>query len=239
MATQQDQIGWTSRKFPLPLGHVLAYEPEPLEVSSGSSIHVLLGSEGMFTICGSGSRFDAALAGLIRYPTPVHTPDVWPVIILSSEIEATDTPPTIAEKLSTIQNAFGLSVASLATILRASRAIVYIWLENGPPTERFVQRIEKLHEIAQEWEAKNPYHYAPGKLMKQKLGDGPSMFERLSGEGLSLDEIRNGIDSLLVLMNKQRERMDRAKARSAKVPEDSESHKELLERITGSVSADR
>jgi hypothetical protein len=75
--------------------------------------------------------------------------------------------------------------------------------------------------------------------MKQKLGDGPSMLDRLSREELNMAEIRSGMDSLLALMNKQRERMDRAKARSAKVPADTESHRELLERLTGSVSADQ
>lgn len=239
MAIQQEQVGWTPGKLPLPFGHVSAYKPEPLEVSSGSSIHVLLGSVGMFTICGSGSRFDAALAGLIRHPIPVHAPDVWPVIILSSEIEATGTPPTIAEKLNEVRDAFGLSMAALADILKASRASVYNWFENETPSEGFVRRIETLYRIAQGWETKNPYHYAPGRLMKQKLGDGPSMFERLSGEELNLDEISNGIDGLLVLMNKQREKMDRAKMRSAKAPADDEGNKELLERLTGSVTADK
>lgn len=239
MAIEQEQVGWAPSKLPLPLGHVSTYEPEPLEVSSGSSIHVLLGSEGMFTICGSGSRFDAALAGLIRHPTPIHTPDAWPVIILSSEVEATDAPPTIAEKLNDIRDAFGLSMAALADILKASRASVYNWFENETPSEGFVQRIETLYETAQEWKAKNPYHYAPGKLIKQKLANGPSMFDRLNHVQLDRDEIRNGMDSLLVLMNKQRERMDRTKARSAKAPADTEGHRELLERLTGSVTADK
>ncbi len=239
MAVQQEQIGWTPSKLPLSLGHVLAYEPEPLEVNSGSSIHVLLGSEGMFTICGSGSRFDAALAGLIRHPIPVHAPDAWPVIILSSEVEAIDAPPTIAEKLNGIREAFGLSMAALADILKVSRASVYNWFEDEPRSASIIQRIETLYETAQEWKVKNPYHYAPGKLMKQKLGDGSGMLERFSREELNMDEIRSGMDSLLVLMNKQRERMDRVKARSAKSPADAEDHRELLERLTGSVTADK
>ena len=162
-------------------------------------------------------------------------------VVLSAEVLEEETPitATVVEKLNAIRDSFGFSMSSLANILVASRASVYNWLENETPTERFVQRIEKLYEITQKWEAKNPYHYAPGRLLKQKLGDGPSMFERLSHDELDLDEIRNGMDSLLVLMNKQRERMDHAKARSAKAPADTESHKEILERLTGSVTADR
>lgn len=215
------------------------YSPAPLEKGGSTGIRGLL-LESLMTSCGSGSWCDAVFSQLKENVTHDYISGDWAVIFLASEETAEKiSPPTIAEKLNDIRDAFGLSMAALADILKASRASVYNWFENETPSEGFVRRIETLYGIAQEWETKNPYHYAPGRLMKQKLGDGPSMFERLSHEGLNLDEIRNGINSLLVLMNKQRERMDRAKARSTKTLADVEGHSELLERLTGSVTADK
>ena len=218
------------------------FQPESLEEGRSTGIWVLLGHSGLITCIGSGSRLNIVvphpkLRGKNRPRN--YSPNLSD-IVLSAEIleEETLIAATLVEKLNAIRDSFGLSMAALANILGASRASVYNWLENETPTERFVQRIEKLYGIAREWEDKNPYHYAPNRLLKQKLGDGPSMFERLSRDELDLDEIRNGMDRLLVLMNKQRERMDHVKARSAKAPVDTESHKEILERLTGSVTAD-
>jgi transcriptional regulator with XRE-family HTH domain len=218
------------------------FAPEPLEEHRSTGIWVLLGHSGLITCIGSGSQLNVVVSHpKLRKENRLrkYSPSLAD-IVLSAEIleEETLIAATVVEKLNSIRDSFGFSMAALANILGASRASVYNWLEDETPTERFIQRIEKLYEIVQEWETKNPYHYAPGRLLKQKLGAGPSMFERLSHDELNLDDIRNGMDSLLVLMNKQRERMDRAKARSAKAPADTESHKEILERLTGSVTAD-
>ena len=74
--------------------------------------------------------------------------------------------------------------------------------------------------------------------MKQKLGEGASMLERLSREELDLDVIKAGMMDLLVLMKKYRERMEKAKTRASKAPDDITGQKEILERITGSITAD-
>ncbi len=237
---------WIENEPKHPLAHThwaMNYLPAPLEKGDGTGIRELLVErlEGLFTSCGSGSWCDAAFSQLKERVTRDYFSGDWTVVFLNSDEEAEKAleAPTVVEKLTKIRDAFGLSMAALADIIRASRASVYNWFENETPSEGFVQRIEKLHEIAQEWKAANPYHYGPGKLMKQKLGDGASMHERLSREEPDINEIREGMKSLLALMNKQREMMDRAKARSAKTPSDSENHKELLERLTGSVSADK
>ena len=241
MMTYQAANRWIENEEKHSLAHphpAMNYLPAPLEKAGSTGIRGLL-VENLFTNCGSGSWCDAMFSQLKENVTRDYFSGDWTVIFLASG-EKTEKilPPTIAEKLNDVRDAFGLSMAALADILKASRASVYNWFEKEPQSADIVQRIETLYGIAREWETKNPYHYAPSRLMKQKLGDGPSMYERLHREELNLDEIRNGMDSLLVLMKKQRERMDRAKARSAKAPADAEVHGELLERLTGSVTAD-
>jgi len=215
------------------------YCAAPLEESGSTGIRSLL-LKSLSANCGSGSWCDAVFPQLKETISRDYSIGDWTVISLPSGETAEEfSPPTIAEKLDEIRDAFGLSMAALADVLKVSRASVYNWLENEPRGTNVVQRIETLYNVAQGWKGKNPYHYAPGKLMKQKLGDGPSMFDRLCREELDMDKIHSGMDSLLLLMNKQRERMDRAKARSAKIPAGTEGHRELLERLTGSVTADK
>ncbi len=196
--------------------------------------------EDLISNCGSGSRCDATYATLREYIRLQPCSGGWATLSIVFEKETkAPPPPTIGEKLDRIRDAFGLSMSALADVLQASRASVYNWYETAPRSEHILQRIETLLGIAQNWQEMNPYHYPPGKLMKQKLGDGPSMLEHLGREELDIEEIQKGLEGLLALMRKQRERMDRAMARSTNAPTDSESHKELLERITGSVTADK
>lgn len=227
-------------KYPLIDPHLSAnYSPMPLEKESSTGTRESERFiEALITNCGSGSWCDAVLSQLKKSVIRDSFSGDWTVIFLAPE-EKTEKilPPTIAEKLDEIRNAFGLSMAALAGLLKTSRASMYNWYEKEPRSAEVVQRLDTLYGIAREWVSKNPYHFAPGRLMKQKLDNSPSMLDRLSRENPDLDEIRDGMDSLLALMKKQRERMDRAKARSAKTPIDTESHKELLERLTGSVTA--
>lgn len=191
---------------------------------------------------GSGSRYGAVVDSLSQLKERLVSIDISGNRMVLSITTGAETeviaPPTIPEKLDQIRDAFGLSMSALANVLRASRASVYNWYETAPQSEHILQRIETLFEIAREWQEINPYHYPPGKLMKQKLGDGPSMLERLGREVLDMGEIRSGMDDLRALMQKQRQRMDEAKARAARVPGGVERRKELLERLTGSVTAD-
>lgn len=233
---------WTNTKSDKSSHGNMNFTPEPLMEDQGTGIWVVLTHNGQAAWPGFCFRYNNVLPSsssraqnhIRKYSQNLND------LVLSVEIpeEGLLHTATVDEKLNFTRDTFGFSVASLAKIIGASRASVYNWLENEPPTERFVQRIENLYEIAQEWKTKNSFHYAPGKLMKQKLGDGPSMFDRLCSEELDINNISNGMDSLLMLMNKQRERMDRSKSRSAKASTDAENHKEMLERLIGSVTAD-
>jgi transcriptional regulator with XRE-family HTH domain len=242
MTTYQAATPWIELESRCPLKHpypAINYSPAPLEETGSTGIRGLLVDK-LITTCGSGSWCDAAFSQLIHNVTRDYFSGDWVVTFISfGETAEKISPPTIAEKLTELRDAFGISMAALADILNASRASVYNWFESEPRSTDVIQRIETLHEVTRDWKTKNPYHYAPGRLMRQKLGDGPSMYERLCREKLNMDEIRSGIDHLLALMNKQQERMDRAKMRSAKVPANADSQEELLERLTGSVTAEK
>ena len=160
------------------------------------------------------------------------------VSLSSRSAENAPAPPTISEKLSTIRKAFGMSMAALAEVVQASRASLYNWFENKQPSPAKAERIDRLFRFAQEWEAKSPYHYPPGKLVRQRLGERPSLFERLARDPLDTEEIREGMERLLALMAKQREKMDRAKARTRRAGNRKEILEETLERLTGSVGMD-
>lgn len=216
------------------------YAPAPVLKGDNTAISSQL-VEALLTDCGSGSRCAEAFALLKKQITSTIQPGDWQVLTLSIDdvaAEAEAAPPTMVEKLEAIRDAFGLSAGSLAEVLKASRASVYNWLEDEPPTERFVQRIDLLHSIAKDWVEITVYHFPPGKLMKQKLGDGPSMQDRLRREDLDMEEIRRGLQDLLALMRSQRQKMDRAKARSERAAASDAERRELLERITGSVTVD-
>lgn len=223
-------------RYQRPIAH---YFPTPRERVGATRIRDL-SVEDLLDNCGSGSWCDAIFPTLREYVSHPPFSGDWVVGVFdfAKETEALS-PPTVGEKLDEIRGSFGLGMTTLANILKASRASVYNWLEDEPRSTDAIQRIEAVYAIAKEWGNKNPFHYVPGKLMKQKLGDDPSMLERLTREELNLDEIRGGMGGLLALMNKQRQRMDHAKMRSSKSVVDSESHKELLERLTCSVTSDK
>lgn len=211
----------------------------PILESETTGIRALLDTSSS----GSGSKYGAVIDSLSELKARLISVDVsdsWIVLSIATGVETEGNfPPTIPEKLDQIRDAFGLSMSALAVVLQSCRASVYNWYIAAPRRVDNLQRIETLYKIARQWREINPFHYAPGKLMKQKLGDGPSMLERLGRETLDSAEIQTGLKNLLALMQKQRTKMDRAKARSANVPVDDESYKELLERLTGSVTADK
>lgn len=236
-ATAEWQYPKPARSFSEPSLRTV-YETATNRESSSARVHGQL-VERLLTDCGSGSRRDSVFAGLKeQIVSDTYTGD-WTVHIFPSAIAVIEAvPPTMVEKLGTIRDAFGLSAGSLADILKASRASVYNWLEHELPTERFTQRIDQLYSIAKKWESMNVYHYPPGKLMKQKLGDGPSIQDRLRREVLDTTEISKGLEDLLALMRNQREKIDHARIRSSKAQGDTASQKEILERITGSITSD-
>lgn len=124
---------------------------------------------------------------------------------------------TTKEKLEQVRDIFGLSVSHLAKVLLTSRPSLHSWLDGTVPArDQSIKRIEKIYNIALEWKRKSIFHYSPGRLMRQPLGDGPSMMERLERENHDDSEIKDGLDKLLQLMQRQREQMDRSIQRSKK-----------------------
>lgn len=237
MAAPQTNVPWVAGtpppKHPYLEGHYFTHEERSESTGIRAfSIESLLSSHSSGSEC--ATIFDALKDHIREFVLSRY----WKVPYLAFQ-ESTEeaTPATIAEKLDQIRNAFGLSMTALAKALQSSRASIYNWYETEPHRDDALKRIEALHDIARQWKEMNPYHYAPGKLMKQKLADGPSLLERLSEERLDNESIQRGLEGLLLLMEKQRKRMDRAKARSAKVSAEDESHEELMERLTGTVNA--
>jgi DNA-binding transcriptional regulator YiaG len=230
---------WITTDKKLPFEHASEYLPEPLEPQNSSGVKISLVPEGAFSGRGTGSRWSEAMAELSQHAILVNIGNAWPVLVLGTNLDKSLSPTTVGEKLTTIRDTFGLSAAALATILRASRASVYNWLENEIPSDNFLQRIDQLSTIAADWKEMNPFHFSPGRLMKQKLGDGITMLERLSRKKLDLTVIQSGMQDLLMLMKKHKERMDKAKIRASKVTDDIEGHREILERATGSITTDR
>jgi transcriptional regulator with XRE-family HTH domain len=237
---------WETSNKKLPFEHTCVYTPESWELQSSSATQMQLLTEHAFLEHGSGSYWVEMLSGLPQHKTPVipvNIGGVWSVLVVDAGVgieKQLSSPASVGEKLTDIRDSFGLSAAALASILRASRASVYNWLENEIPTDNFVQRIEQLSTIVAQWQEMNPFHFPPGRLMKQKLGKGVPMLERLSREELDSVEIQTGMGDLLTLMTKHRERMDKAKRRaSSNGPIDSADHREILERVTGSITADR
>lgn len=118
---------------------------------------------------------------------------------------------TTAEKLEIIKDIFGISLSQLAKILRTSRPSIYSWLEGEEPREATEQRIREIYGYAEHWREINQYHFSPAPLFRQPLGNSLSMLDRLTKANLNDEEIENGLTSILELMQRRRERMDRSK----------------------------
>jgi len=130
------------------------------------------------------------------------------------EILSTNQVKTTAEKIEQIRDSFGLSVSHLAKVLCTSRPSIYKWLEGEEPRQSFVQRIEMINQIACKWSNMNPYHFAPGPMLRQPLGELPSLLELLEQESIDTSRIDNALDILVDLMNEKSSRMEQAKKRS-------------------------
>lgn len=232
---------WVRPAKALPFEHSGVYMPAMTEVGSGGATSYSWQMDKVELTAGSGSRWKEALGDV-----PLVVRKIKGVAIDNSDAvffvfgddaeERRFSPPTVAEKLENIRDSFGLSASALAEVLRSSRASVYNWLADEMPANATQGRIDQLHSIGREWGDLNPHHFAPGRLMKQKLGDAPSLLECLSREHLKMDEVRASMKSLLGLMDKHRSRMDSAKQRASKAGQDTEVRREFIERLTGSVS---
>jgi len=212
--------------------------------------------------CASGSSSLGQLADLFN----TSTFSEWPVVIRRNTIprlhlikhaeicagweaayiqfpddhkfEKVDFVRATAEKIEHIRDIFGLSISHLAKILRTSRPSVYKWLEGEEPREQFAARIQQLCKFADHFSEMNPHHFSPGPLLRQPLDNSPSLLELLEREKLMSDEVELGLSTILDLMNRRRERMDRSKRRtetSAISDIDKEKNRRELTRVTGSA----
>jgi len=123
---------------------------------------------------------------------------------------------TTKEKLEEIRTLFGLSISHLAKVLLTSRPSLHAWLEGAEPRDQSIERIGQIYQIALTWRKMSPFHYSPDRLMRQSLGDSLSMLKRLERENINQDEVKDGLEKLLTLMQRHREQMDQAKQRSTK-----------------------
>lgn len=193
-----------------------AYQPqfEITGVGSGSNVNAYLVS------AGSSQLWPVSQWGvsLQRIPIRIEAYGGWDVVVLDQpKPQSTmDQIVTTKDKLEQIRDIFGLSISQLAKVLLASRPSLHAWLRGEPTRDAHIERINQIYRIAMEWKRQLPYHYAPGHLMRQPLGDGASMLVRFERDQLNDAEIQNGLGKLLRLMQVQREQMDRAKRRSTK-----------------------
>lgn len=142
----------------------------------------------------------------------------WLVYVLeiSNQIQPKTQILTTIDKLEQIRQIFGLSLSHLAKALLTSRPSLHSWLEGIEPRDQSVKRINQIFKIALQWKNKSIFHYSPDRLMRQPLGDEPSMLQRLERDKLNMNELQDGLDKLQQLMQRQRDQMDQVKHRSAK-----------------------
>ena len=160
----------------------------------------------------------------------------WVVIAVKESSSSITIQPTVAQMINDIRYNFGLSMSALAGILNVSRASLYNWLEQEPGNEKVFNHISSLHRFSLMWKRMNQFHYAPGKLLRQPLNEGPSMLERLGKQEMDEDEVVEGMKMLLALMKAKRDMMDRV----IQISEESspEIQNETLDNITLKVSMD-
>lgn len=88
----------------------------------------------------------------------------------------------VEEALGYIQAGFGLTITSLAAILRVERPTVYAWLRgSSTPTASNLERISQIHSLAQKW-----IEYSGGRTLGADLAlvaeDGKSLLDLLSSK---------------------------------------------------------
>lgn len=164
---------------------------------------------------------------------------VWPILSLEVPNVQREAPIlTTKDKLEDIRVIFGLSISHLAKVLRVSRPSLHSWLEGDmEPRDQSVDRITKIYQLAKLWKDKSSFHYPPSRLMRQPLGDGPSMLERLEREVIVESEIQEGLERLIQLMRRQREQMDRSKKRRINSTHPEKEKSVTTRRLTRTISS--
>jgi len=165
----------------------------------------------------TNADWPVSLRGALIHPTNIHRTRIssaWETaeIKLAEETDIQEQQiRTTAEKLEFIKDSFGITLSQLAKILRTSRPSIYSWLEGEEPRENTSLRIQQIYECAEHWAQKNEFHYSPGPIFRQPLGKEPSVLDRLTKEELDMEEIEAGLKSMMELMIRRRERIERSK----------------------------
>lgn len=144
---------------------------------------------------------------------------------------------SIDEKLNHIRSSLDISISILAKILHTSRPSVYAWLNGDIPRDFTMFRIQSIYQIAQYWDNINHYHFGPGSLLRQPIGNTASIIELLSEENLNEDEIKSGLSVVMGIMDRKRQKMDQSINRtqiSQKSPSEKAKNRRFLTRTLGS-----
>jgi hypothetical protein len=220
--------------------HIFATQYEPrcahTDVGSGSRISAeLVAAAGMdpWSVSNFGERVQRVRIKAADYGG-------WKVDVLDrpDPTPTVDHVRTTKEKLNHIRDIFGLSISHLAGALLTSRPSLHAWLDgNVEPRDQSIERIMQIHQIAQMWKRQSAFHYSPDRLMRQPLGSGPSMLERLEKANLDDVEIQDGLEKLLQLMRRQRIQMDQAKQRSSSTSLSEREQERIRHSLTTTVTS--
>lgn len=198
------------------------YEPQPYYVGCGSGSNVNAGLvPEAFLDSWEVSRLGTYVEKMQDTFAQVTSYGNWNVfgnVLVIDCGQQTEPVVTTKDKLDNIREIYGLSISHLAKVLQTSRPSLHSWLDGSrEPRDQSVQRINQIYKFARKWQNQSEFHYPPDRLMRQPLGDGPSMLARLERIHLLDTEIEEGLELLLQLMRRQRIQMDAVKDKNAGV----------------------
>lgn len=160
--------------------------------STGSGFdnkRALVGVCGPFLLLlGTGGHWD--VHALRQYPAQYFTTPA-PEITGSSSPEATPTPTaqSLAERVSEIKAAFGLTISQLAQVLQVQRQTIYDWIDEDNPPQvqgKKGERLAAIQRLAVQWNAL--CQWPAGKGVATYSVDGDTLLDVLSAD--VLDEAR-------------------------------------------------
>ncbi len=142
----------------------------------------------VFLIPGTGGSLNAKTAQ--EYPTlSATTPDCS--ISRLTTIDTTPAPAvqSLAERVSAIKAAFGLTISQLAKVLRVERQTVYDWMDEEnprPPQTQNRERLAAIQRLAVQWN--RLCQWPAGKGIATYTVDSDTLLDLLSAD--ALDEAR-------------------------------------------------
>jgi len=188
----------------------LADKNQICDPGSGTNVN------GALIIAGAGDPWSVSRFGNQLQHVPVQKSQYgnWYVIELREIRDEQAILPvlTTEDKLKDTMRIFGLSISHLANVLCSSRPSVHYWLDGAEPRgANIINRIDQLYQLAQQWKDSSPYHFSPGRLLRQALGNAPSMLQLLEADPINLQEITNSFKQLLELMQRKNEQLERSR----------------------------